>query len=206
MNIYGVAIAQRNTIEPLAEAPLMLQVGGWTPGGAFLWLQPRSQTVTEPRPGAAWFNDRGVILRGPDGTPRLLTADADVAPLAVSRDGTFIAYPRQLGARWEICVDHVESPKGCQPLGFTSAARPAAFLWRADGREFLFRSADNVMSVPVQPGVLPAGVRSVRLFQSRGTTGLAVTSTGDRFLVLEPLSAPPPTVSVAVNWSPDGSR
>jgi Tol biopolymer transport system component len=206
INIYGVAIAQQNKIEPLAEAPLMLQVGGWTPRGTFLWLQSRSQTVTEPQPGAAWFNDRGVLVRGPDGPPRLLTADADVAPLAVSRDGAFIAYPRQLGAQWEICMDHVETPKGCQPLGFTSAARPAAFIWRADGREFIFRSGDDVISVPVQPGVLPVGARPVRLFQARGTSGLAVTSSGDRFLVLEARTTPPPTLSVAVNWSPDSSR
>ncbi len=206
VNIYGVAIAQRYKIEPLAEAPLMLQVGGWTPRGTFLWLQPRSQSITEPRLGAAWFNDRGVLLRGPDGPPRLLTADADVAPLTVAPEGTFIAYPRQIGAQWEICVDHVETPKGCQPFGFTSATRPGASIWRADGREFIFRSGDDVMSIPVQPGVLPAGVRPVRLFQARGTTGLAVTRTGERFLVLEPRTAPPPTLSVAVNWSPDSSR
>jgi hypothetical protein len=62
------------------------------------------------------------------------------------------------------------------------------------------------MSIPVQAGVLPAGVRPVRLFQARGTTGLAVTSSGERFLVLEPRTAPPPTLSVAINWSPDSSR
>ena len=37
-------------------------------------------------------------MRAPGAEPALVTADADLAPLAVSSDGTAIAYPRRLGA------------------------------------------------------------------------------------------------------------
>ena len=205
INLYGVAIGQPFKVEPLAEAPIMLQSGGWTPEGAFIWLQPLSQTIRGPRPGPSWYNDRGVLMRHPGGEPALVTADADSSPLAVSPDGRFMAYARQRGAQVEVCVSRVEISAGCQPVGFSGAVWPSAILWRGDGRELIIRSGDDVMGVPVQPGVLPAGVRAVRLFQisAAGIPGgaIAVTSGGDRFLVFEPGPTPPETITVAVNWS-----
>jgi Tol biopolymer transport system component len=197
INLYSVAVSPPFRVEPLVEAPLMLLLGGWTPRGDFLWLQPRSQTVKASLPGPAWINDRGALMRAPGAEPTLITAEADAWPLAVSPDGLFLAYPRQVAGRWDVCLDRIEPPRGCRAVEASSATRPLALTWRADGREFVFRAGDDVMSVPLQPGALPANPRAVRLFQARGSFGLAVTRTGDRLLVLEPRSEPPTTISVA---------
>jgi hypothetical protein len=145
------------------------------------------------------------MIGAPGAEPSLVSADPDFF-LTLSPDGTLIAYLRRLAGQWEICLDVLTNSRGCQPVGFSGTARPSGLLWRADGRELIFRSGDDVMAAPVQTGATPVAGKAVRLFPARGTTGLAVTSKGDRFLVLEPRTEPPPTISVVVNWTPDRAQ
>jgi Tol biopolymer transport system component len=206
LNLYSVAIARPLELEALAEAPLMLQSGGWTPGGPFVWLQPRTQTVTRTLPGPPWFNLRGALMRAPGGEPALVTADADTAPLALSPDGNAIAYSRRLGGQWEVCLEVIATPRGCQPVGWSGTERPTEIIWRGDGRALIFRAGDNVIAASIRAGATLTPGAAVRLFQPRGTTGLAVTRDGARFLVSEARTQPAPTISVALNWTPDSAQ
>jgi hypothetical protein len=63
-----------------------------------------------------------------------------------------------------------------------------------------------VIAVPVRTVATASREKVTRLFQSRGTIGLAVTRDGTRFLVGVPTTDPLSTITVVPNWTPDGGR
>ena len=206
LNLYSLSIAQPDKVEPLAEAPLQLRLIGWTPSGQFAWQQP-VQTVTERLPGPAWLNQRGVMLAAAGAEPRLVNADvASFGQVALSPDGTVLAYSRILASVQQVCVDTFPTPHGCQLLAWSGTEPVSGLLWRADGRELVFRSGDDVIAVPVRTVATAAREKATRLFQARQTIGLAVTRDGKRFLVGVPTTDSLSTITVVPNWTPDGGR
>jgi hypothetical protein len=147
-----------------------------TPSGQFAWQQP-VQTVTEKLPGPA-----------------------------LSPDGTVLAYARILAGVLQVCLDTFPTPHGCQPLAWSGTEPVRGLLWRADGRELVFRSGDDVIAVPVRTVARPRVKKAARPFQSRRTPGLAVTRDGKRFLVGVPTTDSLGTITVVPNWTPDGGR
>ena len=115
---------------------------------------------------------------------------------------------RTLAGERQICLDTFPAEQGCRPLAWSTAAELPlwALLWRADGRELIFKSGEDVMAVRVQTGATISFGTPARLFQKGGTTGLAVTRDGSRFLVgvrtTDALSA----ITVIPNWAPDRSK
>lgn len=202
-NLYAVSITRPDDVQTLAEIPLQIFPVGWTPSGRFAWIQPARSSAIAASAGPARFTLRGIMMNAPDGgEPTLVNANVAFTP-ALSRDGTTIAYPRSLAGRWEIQVDGLLSPGSPRRLSWNGSTMPSPILWRADGRELIFRSGDDVFGVPVQTGDTITLGTPVRLFESRGTTGLAVTRDGSRFLVRVPTTSTPASLTVVLNWSPD---
>jgi hypothetical protein len=208
-NLYSLSIAQPDKVETLAEVPLQLFPIGWTPSGQFAWQQSVG-TVTEKLLGPAWFNQRGVMLTAAGAEPRLVNADTasgTSGQVALSPDGATLAYARILAGARQVCLDTFPTSLGCQPLAWTGTQPPSRLLWRADGRELVFRGDDDdVIAVPMRIGGTVAPGKPARLFQSRGTIGLAVTRDGTRFLVGVPTTDSLSTITVVPNWTPDGGR
>jgi dipeptidyl aminopeptidase/acylaminoacyl peptidase len=208
VNLYSLAIAHPDKVETLAEVSLQLLPIGWTPSGQFAWQQG-VQTVTEKLPGPAWFNQRGVMLAEAGAEPRLVNGDTATGTggqVALSPDGTTLAYARILAGAWQVCLDTFPTPHGCQPLAWSGTQTPSRLHWRADGRELVFQSGEDVFVVPIRTMATPSREKATRLFQSRGTIGLAVTRDGTRFLVGVPITDALRTITVVPNWTPDGGR
>jgi len=158
---------------------------------------------TDPaRRGALWALPRA------GGPPFRLDEGAGIDEYAaVSPDGRWLAYASEGAGRFEI---HVQS----FPDGRGGGARVAAVpgiqpRWRRDSRELYFATFDGrLMALGVAPGP-PLGLGEPRpLFETpRPFAEFDATPGGERFLVqMRAKAAPPPTLTVLVNWRPPVAR
>jgi Tol biopolymer transport system component len=121
----------------------------------------------------------------------------------VSPDGRWLAY----NSNNEGHVDVVVQPFPDGSVGATRAQRPAGVepRWRGDSRELYFLAADgHLTAMAVEPGP-PLRLGPPRpLFElPRPWVEFDATPAGDRFLVqLRSRDAPPPTLTVIVDWRP----
>jgi len=124
----------------------------------------------------------------------------------VSFDGKWLAYSSEESGRWQVYV--ISFPGGDQrrQVSTNGGGQPR---WRRDGKELYYLGLDGkMMAVDI---VTSAGLNS-GIPRPLFDTGLtleptldqyAVTSDGQRFLVLKPVAgAAPVPITVVVNWAP----
>jgi Tol biopolymer transport system component len=174
------------------------------------WLDDWSRDGTHmlfhvPRPGKIY----ALPMTG-ERTPMLLfDSKGNVDGVHFSPDGKWIAYQDNASGQYEVWVaafpafDHRRR---------VSSHGGGEAMWRADGRELFYLTADGkMMSVPATPvskDELDFGAPSL-LFQTPiarpqlGTDQYAVTRDGQRFLMIQPRrdqSSATAPITVVVNW------
>jgi hypothetical protein len=97
----------------------------------------------------------------------------------------------------DLFVDRVPQP-GAQPVriwhGEVETPR-----WSEDGREVFFVSGGHLMVATVSDGPVLKATTPVRLFDVPSASFAVDPKTG-RFLVMQPVSTPVPSVTVTLNW------
>ena len=129
-----------------------------------------------------------------------------------SPDGQSVAFESNESGPWEIYVQSFPRP-GAKVRISTNGGRQVR--WRRDGAELFYVALDGMlMSVPVDPAAGRAGFGTpVPLFETRLAPTLAigrqqyvVTADGQRFLMLTAGDAPPPPITLLLNWRPPAER
>ncbi len=146
-----------------------------------------------------------------DRKPRpFLTTPANEAHAKLSRDGRWIAYASDALGRSEVFVQPFPSGPGRWQVSTAGGDEP---LWRSDGKELYYVSADRkLMAVALrtagdrfEAGV-PQALFSPPLLPVAITLNFghyAVSADGQRFLVNKPIEETPPSITVLLNWTPE---
>jgi Tol biopolymer transport system component len=150
-------------------------------------------------------------LSGGAPVPYLQTA-ANEEDGKFSPDGRWVAYTSdEFGAR-EVYVQPFLPPNGAAlagPRWQISVKGGGKPMWRRDGKELFYLSADNtLMSVDIHdhgPGLFDAG-RQKSLFPTRLNASIpgqpyAVSADGRRILILQPVETGPSPLTVVLNWT-----
>ncbi len=182
-------------------------------GRAYLaWVDASERTAVVDSVNPA--SDRGDILRvafGSSGdTRKLVATPANEYAAAVSPGGRWLAYEsddtgvpevyvRDLagsGARWQVTVAGGEEPH-----------------WGRDGRELFYRTANRLMTIPIEQGDTFRAGNPRPLFDGIYYTGIEsgrsydVDPKSDRFLLVRPVEARESSshVRVVLNWDRDAT-
>jgi len=121
----------------------------------------------------------------------------------VSPDGRWVAYNTDESGRQEVYISAFPSFTERRQVSNNGGVQG---YWRKDGRELFYLSRDgNIVSVPIKPGpALEAGLPKVlyptRIPVSATADQYAVTSDGQRFLVLESIESEAIPFTVVLNW------
>jgi Tol biopolymer transport system component len=128
----------------------------------------------------------------PDGT-------GDKDQLQVSPDGEWIAFNSDESNAWEVYVARFPTFTDKRRVSVAGGVQPR---WRRDGRELFYLAHDGTMMVVSSDRSSPAR----RLFEtslsppSHQLSEFDVSSDGQSFLVLEPASNRPQTLTYLLNW------
>jgi len=177
----------------------------------------KEEQVLEPKEGVAvddWTTNDVLVLRtyGTAVYALPLTGERklqllDDSPLAgdqlqVSPDGQWIAFNSDESKSWEVYVARFPSFTDKRRVSVAGGGQPK---WRGDGRELFYLAPDGTMMVVPSPQDGSSRVR--QLFKtslsppSHQLSEYDLTFDGQRFLVLEPASARPQTLTFLLNWS-----
>ena len=162
-----------------------------------------------------WSSDGAFLLTHDTKTLSIIPVNGDRKPKAVyssnflkdefhlSPDRQLIAYGENRTGNWEVFVASFPSFRNIKQISVDGGAQPR---WRGDGRELFFLDMHGkMMSVSMERGSPPRNGTPRKLFD----TGLipdptvnqyAVTSDGQKFLVLEPRRGFVENYSVVLNW------
>jgi eukaryotic-like serine/threonine-protein kinase len=152
-------------------------------------LTPRSRGISwSPDGNALAIGGRGLLLiplRG-DHNP-VLRAEGNFTQPALSPDGKWIAYVSNGSGQFEVYVQSVPGGHGKWQISAHGGAQP---IWRPDGKELFYKSADEkIVAVPVRIGASFEAGAPKELFPA-AALGLfvarrqyAVSPDGQRFLV-----------------------
>ena len=72
--------------------------------------------------------------------------------------------------------------------------------WSTDGRELFFIANKKMMSARVVPGSGLSLAPAVEHFGVESSTSFDIDPRTGRFLMMVPTSAPPPTITITLNW------
>ena len=165
----GAAARFRLTNTPHSQA-----TPDWSPDGKFVLFQQTSRDANLDLWYVSMTGDRTAV-------PYLQTTHQE-ARGRFSPDGKWVAYTSNQSGRLEIWVAAFPSPTTNQQVSFGGGENS---VWRRDGKELYYRSADgNLMAVPVEDvaGKLRFGT-ATSLFPMAATV-YEVTPGDDRFLML----------------------
>ena len=158
-------------------------------------------------------SDRGDIIRvtlGSNGArENLVATPSNQYAATVSPGGQWLAYQSDDTGRPEVYVRDLGGSGARWQVTFAGGEEPH---WSADGSQLVFRSANRLMTVPIEPGktfrhgqpqglfdgVYPSGIESGRSYDVSPTTG--------RFLLVRPADASPSSrvvVRIVLNWAFD---
>jgi hypothetical protein len=144
-----------------------------------------------------------------EGKPRpLLDGSFDEFQARFSPDGRWIAYMSNESGREEVYVQSFPEPGGKWQVSTRGGSDP---VWRPDGRELFYLSADQqIMSMPVAASptfevAVPQALFTIRVLLPSGARNhYAVTPDGQTFYVVSPLQGESiGATTVVVNWSAD---
>ena len=122
--------------------------------------------------------------------------------LQVSPDRQWIAFNSDESKSWEVYVARFPGFTDKRRVSVAGGVQPR---WRGNSRELFYLAPDGKMMVVPSPRDGSSGVRP--LFStsmsppSHQLSEYDVTSDGQRFLVLEPASSRPQTLTFLLNWS-----
>jgi len=177
--------------------PELLASNGFMPR----W-SPDGQTLVFVRRHAAPAGGLWLLSAGGDHKPVLYLEGRFFQP-AFSPDGRWMAYVSAESGRYEVFVQPVPAGQGKWQISTHGGAQP---IWRRDGKELFYKSADSkIVAVPVKVGAsFEAGIPE-ELFPV-STVGLiryrrqySVSPDGQRFLVNLRVDEHPQTVLLQ-NW------
>ena len=140
----------------------------------------------------------GILIHEPDRerpTPYRTGGDEHAARL--SPDAKRIVFAEYGLGGSDLFVDRVPQP-GAQPVLVWHGAVQTP-RWSADGREVFFVSGGDLMAATVSDGSVLKATKPVRLFDVPSASFAVDPKTG-RFLVMQPVSTPVPSVTVTLNW------
>ncbi|HEV8337412.1 MAG TPA: protein kinase [Candidatus Polarisedimenticolia bacterium] len=116
----------------------------------------------------------------------------------ISPDGRWLAYDSDESGRLEVYVQSFPVPERKTRISVDGGDTPG---WTMAGKELLYAKEDTVMSVPIGQGAaLEPGVPRPLLTLPEGTTGVAATADGERFLVTAGPDAQR-DIRVILNWT-----
>jgi Tol biopolymer transport system component len=144
---------------------------------------------------------QGFLIHEPDrekATPyRVGGAEPSAAGARLSPDAKRIVFHEIAFGGSDLFVDQIPSP-GAQPVrvwhGQSQTAR-----WSADGREVFFVSGNHLMAATISDGPILTAGTPMRLFEVPSAAYAVDPKTG-RFLVMQPVSTPVPSITVTLNW------
>ena len=189
-NLYEIDAVGAQPRKPLFEAFANLSPVGWLADGTrfvFANAQP-NQAVP-----------RGLLLREPDGRATPLWDEGDEPSAAVlSPDTTRIALATASLNGAELLVGTLPTP-GARPVvaWHGGALSPR---WSTDGRELFFIANKKMMAVRVLPGPNLSLAPAVEQFGVESSASFDIDPRTGRFLMMVPTSAPPPTITITLNW------
>jgi DNA-binding winged helix-turn-helix (wHTH) protein/Tol biopolymer transport system component len=174
-------------------------VNDWTGDGRYLVYQSSNAKTGE---------DLWVVPAG-GGTPTpFLRTEFNEIQSRVSPDGQWLAYASDESGTWEVYVQSFPTPGAKQVVSLHGGGEP---VWRHDGRELYYLSADHtLMAVEVSEAGGALRVTSPRaLFRPPVVGALndyrshyAATSDGQRFVVdAVDTDAPQGAITVVTNWT-----
>jgi WD40 repeat protein len=195
----------RKPVNGMGQEELLLEGDGtgrtpldWSPDGKSLLFGVGDMSST----GQIW----ALPLVG-DRKPLPVTQNTVVAVSArFSPDGHWVAYSSNESGRQEVYVMPFGGGIGKWQISSTGGVQP---LWRHDGKELFFWSAENtLMSVPItlKPGGVEVGAAQ-QLFRVNSPVGIVgvvspydVTTDGQRFILITTPQAPRP-ITLVTNWT-----
>ena len=182
----------------------------WSPDGRFLLFENRAETDSKT---TLWAVD--TVAQGKPflvGNPLFREEYGRFSP-----DGRLIAYLSDETGRNEVYVQTF--PEADQRWQISSGGAAQRPLWRADGKELFFLSADNeMMSVDIQrqPAFKPGKQRALfrlnsplagRISATSSACRYDVTPDGQRFLIsYADRETPKPPLTVVFDWAPESNR
>jgi len=173
----------------------------WSPDGKSLLFGVGDGTVK----GQVW-----VLPLARDRKPVPLTQDTYVTNSArFAPDGHWVAYTSNESGRFEVYVMPFGGGTGKWQISSQGGVQP---VWRHDGKELFYWSADNTLiSVPIMlnPGGVQVGAAQP-LFRFNNPVGLVgivspydVASDGQRFVLITTPQQMPRPVTLVTNWTAD---
>jgi serine/threonine-protein kinase len=177
--------------QALAEIPFFPPVDHWAPDGRII------------------FHGQGAIRAlavSAKGLPQIVHSMPGADQSHVSPDSRWIAFNSDESGRWEVYVARFPDFTDKRPISNDGGVQP---LWRSDGRElFYFNPRGQLMSVAIKSDPttefgVPRKLFDTTLNPSHSVGEYGVTPNGDRFLVLEPVGAPPAPLEFVLNWRLD---
>jgi dipeptidyl aminopeptidase/acylaminoacyl peptidase len=198
----GASTLETLWLKPAGLGPSLTPFG-WTPDARYFTYT----AARDPTPGR-----RSEIWLQPmfgDGAPRsYLDTSFNVLQAQVSPDGRWLAYASNESGRNEVYVRPFPDGDDKWQVSTGGGIEPE---WRSDGKELFFLAANqDLMALAIKSGTIADAVRPARLFRTELSSGsvisaytrnqYVVTSDGQRFLINQG-AAPPPPITVVVNWT-----
>ena len=175
----------------LTETPHSQAAPDWSPDGKFVLFQQTSREANFDLWFVSMTEDRQAV-------PYLQTPHHESGG-RFSPDGKWVAYTSDQSGRQEIWVAPFPQPQTNQQVSFDGGDRA---VWRKDGRELFYRSAEgNLMTIPVEDiaGKLRFGKATILFAMTAMVYDVAPEH--DRFLMLAPVRAPEVSpLIVLLNW------
>jgi len=183
--------------EPLLVDANEKYVSDWSPDGKYVLVTWRGTD------GAGW-NISALTMDGDHKMIPLVKTKFNEMWATFSPDGKYIAYQSNESGRYEIYVQ--EFPDARNKWQVSTEGGQEAF-WRADGRELFYRTARQIIGVPVQMGAGFVAGTAAAIVDTRFSSSIArglyrPSPDGQKFLVLAPRAAQADTpASVVLNWT-----
>ena len=137
-------------------------------------------------------------------TPWLATPFAEQRP-QLSPDGRFVAYVSNESGRTEVCIPPLTAGGGKVQVSRAGGRLPA---WSGDGRELFFLEGSSMMTASVSranqslTAERPTSLFTLRRMPNDSGVIYDISPDGTRFVVVEPLPAPPLTIAhLVAGWS-----
>ncbi len=189
-----VFVADASGVAPrirLTSTPHSQTRPDWSPDGKFILFQQTSHEANIDLWFVSTTDDRQAV-------PYLQTPDQE-SDGRFSPDGKWVAYTSNRSGRQEIWVDAFPTAMTNQQVSFGGGENA---VWRRDGRELFYRSADgNLMTIPVEDVAGKLRFGTAKILFPVTATAYDVAPEHDRFLMLTPVRAPEASpLIVLLNW------
>jgi Tol biopolymer transport system component len=182
--------------EPLLVGTGETYASDWSPDGKYLLVTARGKDAR------AW-DIRVLEMSSRKLTPLVATQFSELWA-TFSPDGKYIAYQSNDSGRAEIYVQEFPEARNKWQISTNGGVEP---YWSRDGKELFYRSARNIMAVPIHMAPTFTAGTPAALFETRFSAAVArgyyrPAPDGQRFLVLAPRAtqADQPA-SVVLNWT-----